>query len=129
MLFIGPFVMPVALAGTPVTSNTGLYPIAVAACAVETQHDNSPVGGGDSQITFPQFAGQRLNIKFSNGTDKEISSVTFAVSDGSNVQRVVDAGRFSPGAPIAHSFPTGLSGANHAQCTVTSVRFADGHRI
>jgi hypothetical protein len=121
MFFTTPLVMAAA-----VTSYTGTYPVAIAACSIQTDYQYYPVGGGDTDLLLPQPTAPSLKITFSNSSNEAISSVTFTVSDGDMVQRVVDAGNFSPGATVAHSFTTGLRDTDNAKCSVAAIGFADG---
>jgi hypothetical protein len=71
-----------------------------------------------------------LHISYVNRTQKTIDRVAFAVDYRGDVQRIVDAGTFSPGVTIDHEFGqfTGLAflGNQPNSCSVAGVRFTDG---
>lgn len=117
---------------------TSVSPVAVQACAVEPVSSNYLGGGGDSGTFLPETLvnGENLYIKFLNSTNKQISKVNFAVTDGSNqAVSVADLGKFSPGVTITHLLkymPDATivqpydSPADYPSCTVSSVLFSDG---
>jgi hypothetical protein len=129
VLFIAPLLMASTLAANENDSNssyTGSNPVLIAACSVvpEVTYYNE---GGDDHIYLPETIGAKLNIKFSNTTNKQISSVTFAVRDGSNPSEfVTDLGKFSPGVTITHSLESPISDTDHVGCSVSAVTFTDG---
>lgn len=141
MFFITPLVLAAALSDDSNQSNvsySSTSPLRVATCAVEPISTNYLGGGGDSGTFLPETRvnGENLYIKFSNSTNKQISMVNFAVTDGANqAVSVVDSGTFSPGVTITHLLkympdativqPYG-SPADDPICTVSSVLFSDG---
>lgn len=71
-----------------------------------------------------------VEINYVNQGPKVANRIAFVVNYRGDVQHVVDAGTFSPGAPIDHTFGqfTGdafLGGRPNA-CRVAAVRFTDG---
>lgn len=103
----------------------GANPVVVAACSVEPEvsyYDPGIVAGRYAAKTI----GERLNITFTNTANAPISSVTFAVRDGNHTQYITDAGTFSSGVTIDHSFKSQILDKDHVSCSGTSVTFANG---
>jgi hypothetical protein len=129
MFLIATVAMAAALAtetNDTTTGYTGANPVQIAACSVKPQvtYDSE---GGDANLMVPKTTAEKLNIRFSNATNKQIASVTFALTDGgSQTGRVIDAGMFSPGTSIEHSFALPVSDTDQLQCSVSSVVFSDG---
>jgi len=71
-----------------------------------------------------------VNISYVNNTNKVASRVAFPVNYRGDVERVIDAGTFSPGATITHSFGQiagdAFLGSNPNVCRAIAVRFQDG---
>jgi hypothetical protein len=71
-----------------------------------------------------------VEISYVNKTPLPASRVVFAVNYRGDVEHVVDAGTFSPGVSIDHTFGqfTGLAflGVRPNSCRVAAVRFTDG---
>ena len=71
-----------------------------------------------------------LDIQYSNTTAKVANRVAFAVNYRGDRQRGIDAGTFSPNAPINHMFGTfsgdAFVGAKPDYCRAIAVRFTDG---
>jgi hypothetical protein len=126
---IAPFAMGVALAantGSPNSAYTAATPVLISSCSVKPEVAYY-TSGDDEHTIYPQTVDDQLKITFSNTTNKQISSVTFAVRDGSGkVVYVTDAGKFSPGVTIAHNLESPIGESDHLGCTISSVAFADG---
>jgi hypothetical protein len=117
---------------------TSVSPVAVQTCAIEPVVTNYLGGGGDSGTFLPEtlVTGENLYVKFLNTTDKQISKVNFAVTDGTNhAVGVVDVGKFSPGVAIVHTLKympdvtlvqSYDAPVDDPSCTASSVRFSDG---
>jgi hypothetical protein len=129
MLFIAPIVMVASIAANTNGSTTayaGANPVRIAACALVPEY-NYYSNSEDTSLLLPEITSEKLKITFSNAAHKQISSVTFTVSDnGDRGATVVDVGTFSPGATIAHSFESPISGNSNLRCDVSSIGFADG---
>jgi hypothetical protein len=127
MLSIATLAMAVTVAANTnaAIGYTGANPVLIAACSLEpevTYYDS-----GNEHLYLPEVVGESLKIRFSNATNKQISSVTFSVSDGNDqAEQVVDTGEFSPGITIAHSFQASVRDEKNLQCNVSSVAFSDG---
>jgi hypothetical protein len=71
-----------------------------------------------------------LHIAYVNRSPVPVSRVVFSINYRGDVEHVVDAGTFSPGVTIDHTFGqfTGLAflGDRPNSCRVAAVRFADG---
>jgi hypothetical protein len=71
-----------------------------------------------------------LHIAYVNKSRLTASRVVFSVNYRGDVEHVVDAGTFSPGVTIDHTFGqfTGLAflGQRPNSCRVAAVRFTDG---
>jgi hypothetical protein len=127
MSLVTPFLMAATLAANAngaTTAYTGSNPVLVTSCSVQPEvnyYDNG------NQLYLPEITGAKLNIKFSNSTNKQVASVIFDVTDGSSqTEQVMDSGVFSPGITIAHSFNSLVLDSDHLQCSVGSVAFSDG---
>jgi hypothetical protein len=82
-----------------------------------------------SQITNNgQFAAASLlTIDFTNTSARTIKSVTFGVSAGNQPEaQMTDAGTFTTGTPIRHTFTSPISNVTQPRCVVRSVTFSDG---
>jgi hypothetical protein len=96
-------------------SITSVSPVALAAChvfppVIQQQGDSAAPSGSPT-----------LHVRFSNAARQTISRVTFTLSDGT---QIIDAGTFTPGVTIDHTF--GLTSTDAASCAVTAVEFQDG---
>jgi hypothetical protein len=126
VFLIAPLLMTVTLAANTnaaTTGYTGTNPVQVEACSTSPQVNYYDDGNG---LLLPETAGEQLKVKFTNTTNKQISSVTFAVRDGSGQPTyVTDTGRFAPGVTIAHSLQSPIEG-DQLGCSISSVAFTDG---
>jgi len=110
------------VADEPNSAYAGANPVRIAACSTEPLFD--AINAGDT--IEEQQNGSELEISFMNTDAKTIASVTFAVQDGGKTTNIVDAGTFSPGAKISHEFGWWSYVADEVDCSVVSVRYADG---
>jgi hypothetical protein len=92
-------------------------PVNLAMCSV-SQPVAYQTGNPDSAVLLGPHL---LHVRFSAASNKNVTAVIFALNDGTNV---VDAGTFSPGATIEHSFL--LEPTDAETCRVSSVTFSDG---
>lgn len=71
-----------------------------------------------------------IELQYVNTSAKTADRVAFAVDYRGDVERIIDVGTFSPGAPIDHTFGTfsgqAYQGERPNRCTVARVRFSDG---
>jgi hypothetical protein len=71
-----------------------------------------------------------IQIAYVNHASQPAKRVAFETNYRGNIQHIIDAGTFSPGVTINHTFGdyTGLAwlGPNLNSCRVVAVRFADG---
>jgi hypothetical protein len=116
---------------TPVRSQPG-SPVAVTDCSVlPWQQGLSPFW---NPYNYPLSGGQPIadgiRIAYTNHAPKVADRVVFLVNYRGEVERVVDAGKFSPNVQIVHTFSnfSGLPylGPRPNVCRVVAVRFADG---
>ena len=96
-------------------SLTSVPPVALSKCevfppAIQQQGDSAAPSGGYT-----------MHVRFSDAAQQTISRVTFTLDDGTQIS---DAGTFSPGITINHTF--GLESTAAASCAVTAVEFKDG---
>ena len=116
-----------ALAATLAVSTTptppAQYPIGVTRCDVV---ESAPVLPADA--AFPQSYGSTLEISFVHHAAIAAKVVRILVSYAGGTQTIVDRGTFSQNVAIDHAFDprTAAFGGGGAQCTVSSVQFADG---
>jgi hypothetical protein len=128
MFLFAPLVMAATLAANTNDTTLGYSAtnlVRIAACSVQPQIAYTQ-SGDDEHTISPEIVGENLNVKFSNTTNKQISAVTFDVTDGNQTKQVVDAGKFSPGILIAHSLELPVSDSDDISCRVSSIAFSDG---
>ena len=121
-----------ALAVAPIAASAQTKPIAITSCQV-LQYERTP----GRPYWYPWSAGpfgsiytDSVDIAYVNKTSQTISRVAFTVNYRGDIEHVVDAGTFSPGVTINHTFGqfTGLAylGSRPNSCRVAAVRFTDG---
>ena len=126
-MFLVPALLVAATFGpassAPDTAYTGISPIKIQTCSVDTTL--ATVNSGEAVSFQPMASG--LRISFVNEAPKPIASVSFTVEDsGGTIHRVVDVGTFSPGITIAHAYNAPVSNIGDVTCNVSAVAFADG---
>jgi hypothetical protein len=95
-------------------------PVHVATCEISAPTQELNLGDvGPAVFT----GGYELHVRFTNGGNQPITRIVFALNDGSTV---VDAGTFTPGVTIKHTFD--LTPTDADSCSVASATFADGTR-
>ena len=110
-----------AVTTTP-TPPAAQYPIGVTRCdVVEFTPALPPDGGGPSST-------RSLEISFVNHAPVAAKDVRIVVSYAGQTQTIVDRGTYSPNITIDQTFDprTTAFGSGAAQCSVSSVTFADG---
>jgi hypothetical protein len=111
-------------------------PIAIQSCAVEKFAYEPPADPGWFLywLNPPNEYGlytDGVTIRYVNATNKVASRVAFAVNYRGDLQRIIDAGTFSPGVTIEHTFgqlsgDAYVGGPQPNLCRVVAVRFEDG---
>lgn len=95
-------------------------PVHVIKCVVSRPTMNVHMG---TDIGTTESGNYDLHVRFVDRDDEPLTRVVFALNDGA---RVVDAGKFSPGVVIDHTFR--LDPNTASSCNVSSATFADGTR-
>jgi hypothetical protein len=119
----------------PVPAASQEPPISVRSCTILAYSPSSPnqlfylQSGPPSQSNRTYTDG--LKISYVNTSNKVVSRVGFRVTYRGHTERVIDAGTFSPGVTITHTFGSEFSGqpyfgAQPEVCRVAGVRFRDG---
>lgn len=123
--------MPLFGAGTPVAAQTA-SPIRIQTCAV-LQYVPAPRYPFWRPFgPYPQGSlfTDGLRIAYVNNGPQTATRVAFNVNYRGDVQHIIDAGTFSPGVTIDHTFGqfTGDAwlGPNPNSCRVVAVRYANG---
>ena len=106
-------------------------PIEIRSCAIlQASHPERPFWypfGPVIAINTPVVDG--IRIQYVNHAPLAADRVVFVVDYRGDTQRVVDAGQFTPNAPIDHTFGTfsgdAYLGPNPNACTVRAVRYID----
>ncbi len=108
-------------------------PITIKACSIQQYvytpahpfwYPWGPIGPFGTPVT------DGIRIQYVNTSTKVATRVAFLVNYRGDVEHIVDAGTFSPGVTIDHTFAqyTGqvYQGSNPNQCAPIAVRFSDG---
>jgi hypothetical protein len=124
-----------AFAGAPIAANAQAAPITVKDCSVLQYIRTAtrpfwypwgpyPRGPYGSPYT------DGIHISYANTSTKTATRVAFLVNYRGDVEHVADAGTFSPGVTIDHTFSafSGLAwlGPNPNSCRPVAVRYSDG---
>ena len=94
-----------------------MIPVTILVCALGTQ--DVLMSGSD---TPPTSIGRQLAVTFRNDGNSILDELTFVIQHGGRTYTVVDNGRFSPGATIAHEFTITQDDPeldSEASCTVS----------
>lgn len=113
--------------GTTASAVTMQAPVAIDRCEIPRGYATS---SWRRWPNTPTTTGN-LRIAFHDRAPRPIASVAFSVDYRGEIETVDDAGTFSPGASIDHTYTgrfTDLAylGSRPNRCRVVSVRFADG---
>jgi hypothetical protein len=116
---------PVAVPADAHATNVGYTsaPVAVTACAVESQA--LPIAFGRGASTVVSVPSGNVRLSFVNSSSTKATSIEFALRSGDSVDNVIDNGSFATGATISHEFSRNLANAD-VTCNVEKVNYADG---
>jgi hypothetical protein len=125
-----------ALAAAPLAASAQIAPtrapIAITRCSVMQYQgvEGRRFWYPWAAISYDSIYTDGVEIAYVNRTSLPASRVVFSVNYRGDIERVVDAGTFSSGVTIDHTFGqfTGLAflGSRPNACRVAAVRFADG---
>jgi hypothetical protein len=92
----------------------GVQPVEVGSCSLSPQLSTL------SESYFGGIAGvATLNISFVNRSPKTVSRVEFAVNDGQAAAQIDDAGTFSTGVAVNHTYSAPALMRSNVSCTGT----------
>lgn len=126
--------------GTEPAGAQGAAPVRVKSCTVNQYMPTQPAlrryywydyGFAGPSVPYGSPYTDGISISFVNTSARTADRVVFGVNYRGDFQRVIDAGTFSPGVTINHTFADVFSGYAYIgskpnSCVVRVVRFKDG---
>lgn len=130
MTFLGTLLIAASTISGPAaaTSRSVMQaPVAIDRCEIPRGYTTSSW----RRWSVPSMTTGDLRIAFHDRAPRPIANVAFFVDYRGEVETVTDAGTFTPGAPIDHTYSGRFTdfaylGSRPNRCSVVSVTFADG---